>query len=33
MCQVQDVFESGYRAWKRGGKPYRGQLKLIGKLS
>ncbi len=26
MCQVLDVSESGYRAWKRGGKPYRKRL-------
>lgn len=26
MCRVLDVSESGYRAWKRGGKPYRKRL-------
>jgi transposase InsO family protein len=26
MCAVLDVSESGYRSWKRGGKPYRKQL-------
>jgi hypothetical protein len=26
MCKVLDVSESGYRAWKRGGKPDRKRL-------
>ncbi len=26
MCRVLDVSESGYRAWKRGGKPDRKRL-------
>ena len=26
MCQVLNVSESGYRSWKRGGKPYRKRL-------
>ena len=26
MCRVLDVSESGYRSWKRGGKPYRKRL-------
>ena len=26
LCQVLDVSESGYRAWKHGGKPYRKRL-------
>jgi len=26
MCRVLDVSESGYRAWKRGGKPVRKRL-------
>ena len=26
MCRVVDVKESGYRAWKRGGKPERKRL-------
>jgi len=26
MCMVLDVSESGYRAWKRGGKPDRKRL-------
>ena len=26
MCRVIDVSESGYRAWKRGGKPERKRL-------
>ena len=26
MCQILDVSESGYRSWKRGGKPYRKRL-------
>ena len=26
MCWVLDVSESGYRAWKRGGKPERKRL-------
>jgi putative transposase len=26
MCRVLEVSESGYRAWKRGGKPVRKRL-------
>ncbi len=26
MCAVLDVSESGYRSWKRGGKPHRQRL-------
>jgi transposase InsO family protein len=26
MCRVLDVSESGYRSWKRGGRPYRKRL-------
>ena len=26
MCQMLGVSESGYRAWQRGGKPYRKRL-------
>ena len=26
MCRMLDVSESGYRAWRRGGKPYRKRL-------
>ena len=26
MCAVLDVSESGYRSWKRGGKPQRKRL-------